>query len=113
MMNKPPQKRSSFAPVIGLIIALVLGIIAWLIAPSVIHALAVAIPNFAGNELPLTTTRAAFTAIIVVLALIIFGLVAALTTKKDDQSANEAKLEKERDAMRRRQKAQRAQQRKR
>ena len=112
-MNKPPQKRSSYTPVIGLVVAVVLGVIAWLIAPSVIHALAVAIPNFAGNELPLTTTRAAFTAIIVVLALIVFGLITALTTRKDDQSANEAKLEKERDTMRRQQKNARAQQRKR
>jgi uncharacterized BrkB/YihY/UPF0761 family membrane protein len=112
-MNKPSQKRSSYTPVIGLVVAVVLGVIAWIIAPNVIHALAVAIPNFAGNELPLTTTRVAFTVIIVVLALIIFGLVAALTTRKDDQSANEAKLEKERDAMRRQQKNARAQQRKR
>ena len=112
-MAHPKAKRSAYTPVIGLLIAVVLGVIAWLIAPGVIHALAVALPNFAGNELPPTTMRAAFTAIIVVLALIIFGLVAALTTKKDDQSANEARLEKERDAMRRRQKAERAQQRKR
>ena len=112
-MADPKQKRSSSTPIIGLIIAVVLGVIAWLIAPTVIHALAVAIPNFAGNELPLTTTRVAFTAIIVVLALIVIGLVAALTTKKDDHSANEAKLEKEREVMRRQQKNARAQQRKR
>jgi len=112
-MNKPQPKRSSYTPVIGLIIAIIVGIIAWFVAPSVIHALAVAIPNFAGNELPLTTTRAAFTAILVVLTLIIFGLAAALTAKKDPQGAREAQMEKERDALRRRQKAERMQQRKR
>ncbi len=112
-MVEPKAKRSAYIPVIGLLVAVVLGVIAWLIAPSVINALAVALPNFAGNELPLTTMRAAFTALIVVLALIIFGLIAALTTKKETQSARESQMEKERDALRRRQKAERAQQRKR
>ena len=112
-MAEPKAKRSTYTPVIGLLIAVVLGVIAWLIAPSVIRALAAALPNFAGNELPLTTMRAAFTVIIVVLALIVFGLIAALTTQKADPATNEARLEKERNAMRREQKNIRAQRRKR
>lgn len=110
-MADPKQKRSSATPVIGLMIAVVLGVGAWLIAPSVITALMKTLQSL--NTLAPMTARIIFTVIIVVLALIVFGLVAALTTRKDDQSANEAKLEKEREAMRRQQKNARAQQRKR
>jgi hypothetical protein len=99
-------------PIIGLVIALILGVIAWVIAPTVLEALAKALPNFRGNELPLSTTRPIFTAIIVVLTLIIFGLAAALITPKDPQSSSEGIMEKEREELWRRQKAERAQQRK-
>jgi len=112
-MKEEKRKRSAFMPVIGLVIAFIVGVIAWLIAPNVIEALAKALPNFKGNELPLATTRPIFTLILVVLTVIIFGLVAALITPKDDQSASESKLEKEREDLRRRQKAERLQRRKR
>lgn len=112
-MQQEKRKRSTLTPIIGLGIAIVLGVIAWLVAPTVLAALARALPNFNGGELPLATTRPIFTIIIVVLTLIIFGLVAALVTPKDAQTASEAQLEKERDALRKRQKAERAQQRKR
>ena len=112
-MEESKKKRSAYRPLIGLIVAVVLGVIGWLIAPSVIHGLALALPNFTGNELPLSTTRPIFTAILVVLALILFALIAALTAPKDTRSARDNQLEKDRDALRRRQKAQRAQQRKR
>jgi hypothetical protein len=99
-------------PIIGLVIAVILGVIAWVIAPTVLEALAKALPNFRGNELPLSTTRPIFTAIIVVLTLVVFGLAAALITRKDPQSSSEAIMEKEREELWRRQKAERAQQRK-
>ena len=107
------RKRSPYIALVGLAIAVVLGIVAWAVAPSVLEALAVALPAFNGNELPLTTTRPIFTAIIVLLTVIVFGLVAAMVTPKDTQTAREGKLEKERDALRRRQKAERMERRKR
>lgn len=111
-MAEGKPKRSAYLPVIGFIIAVVLGIVAWLVAPGVIDALAVALPIFRGTELPLSTTRLLFTGIIVLLGLVIFGLVAALVTPQDGQRGSERDVEQARDALRRRQKAQRAEARK-
>jgi hypothetical protein len=106
-MAEEQRKRSSFTPLLGLLIAVVLGVVAWFAAPGVLNWLAGALPNFAGNELPLSTSRPVFTIIIMVLALVVFGLVAALVTPKDTRTAREANIEKEREAMRRQQKAER------
>ncbi len=107
----PKQKQSSVTPIIGFLIAVALGVGAWLVAPSAITALTKTLPSL--NTLTPMTARIIFTVIIVVMALIIFGLVAALTTQKRDPLTNESRLEKERDAMRREQKNIRAQRRKR
>lgn len=100
-------KRSAYMPVIGLIIVVVLGVVGWVVAPGVIDALASVLPFFRGTELPLSTTRPLFTGIIVLLGLVIFGLIAALVTPKDVQRGSERELERERDALRRRQQAER------
>lgn len=100
-MAEGKSKRSPFLPVLGLIIAIVLGVAGWLVAPSVINAL----PFIGNTGLPLATTRPLVTVIIVLLGLVVFGLVAALVTPKDAQAASERRLEQERDALRRRQKA--------
>ncbi|MEO8393535.1 MAG: hypothetical protein ABI700_11145 [Chloroflexota bacterium] len=110
-MADPKQKQSSATPIIGFLIAVVLGVGAFLIAPSVLAALAKTLPSL--NTLAPMTARIIFTVIIVVLALVVIGLVAALTTQKRDPLTNESRLEKERDAMRREQKNTRAQRRKR
>jgi hypothetical protein len=112
IMAEGKPKRSAYMPVLGLIIAVVLGIVAWAVAPSVIDVLAAALPFFRGTELPLSTTRPLFTGIIVLLGLVIFGLIAALVMPKDAQQGSEREVERERDALRRRQQAARAEARK-
>ncbi len=111
-MGETEHQRMSLAPLIGLGIVIVVSVISWLIAPGVLHWLASVLPNFPGSALPVATTRPVFTAIIVVLTLIVFGLAAALVTPKPARSSSAARMEKERAALRRRQKAERAQARK-
>jgi H+/Cl- antiporter ClcA len=112
MAPEPKRKRSVLTPAIGLLIAIILGVIAWMVAPDLIHWLALTLPNFAGNELPLSISRPLFTAIIVLLSLIAVGLTAALLAPKDGQQTRAVQLEKDREALRRRQRTERAQARK-
>ena len=111
-MKKAQRKRSPYTPIIGLMLAIALGVVGWLIAPGVIDWLAATLPSFDVNALPLSISRPIFTAILVVVTLIVFALVAALLAPKDAQKASESKLEQERTALRRRQKAERVQARK-
>ncbi len=97
---------------IGFIIAAVLGIIGWIIAPDVLGWLAETVPAFQGNALPLAISRPIFTALLIILALILFGLIAALMRPRNSRTVNEAMMERERDALRRRQKIARAEARK-
>lgn len=97
-------KRSPFLPVIGLIIAIVLGVVGWLAAPAVTAVL----PIFSGTGLPFSTIRIIVSISFILIGLVVFGLVAALVAPKDRQTASERTLEQERDALRRRQKAERA-----
>lgn len=103
-MSEGKPKRSPFLPVIGLVIAIVLGVVGWLAAPSITAAL----PIFSGTGLPFSTIRIIVTVIFILIGLVVFGLVAALLAPKDTQRASERTLEQERDALRRRQKAERA-----
>lgn len=112
MAGEVRRKRSALTPVLGLLIVLILGVVAWLVAPDMIHWLAVALPNFAGNELPLSITRPIFTALIVLLTLVAIALFAALAAPKADRRTSAAQVEKDREALRRRQRLERAQARK-
>ena len=106
-MAEPGDKRRAYRPLIGFVLAVVVGVIAWVIAPSVIGWLANVLPVFQGNELPLATTRPIFTVLIVLLTLILFALVAALTAPKDQKATSAAGLERDRDALHKREKAER------
>jgi len=108
MDDQPPRKRPSFTAVLGMGIALIVGVIGWLIAPGVLAAL----PSVAGSALPLAVERLLFAGVVLLLALILFGLAAALIAPGDPHASSEAHVERERDALRRRQKAARDQARK-
>lgn len=104
------RKRSALTPVFGLLIVILLGAAAWVVAPDMIHWLAVTLPQFAGNELPFLTMRLLFTAVIALLGLIAVGLLAALLTPRDkrQKQSSTAQLERDRDALRRSQRSDRA-----
>ncbi len=109
MDDEPKPKRPSYTAALGLIIAVIVGVIGWLIAPQALQWLADHIANFPATSLPLAISRPLFTVIVILVALIIFGLVAALLAPKDAQKASEIALERERESLRRRQKAERDQ----
>lgn len=110
MAESRKRKRSALTPIFGLLIAILLGTAAWLVAPDMIHWLAVTLPNFAGNELPFLTMRLLFTGVIALLGLIAVGLLAALLTPRDprEKQSSAAQLERDREALRRRQRTDRA-----
>lgn len=112
MINNGRGRRPAYLPLLGFVLAAVIGAAAWFAAPAVVAGLADALPFFRGTELPLTTSRPIFTAIIVGLALLVFGIVAALTAPKDPQRVREAAVERDRAALRRQQRAERAEARK-
>lgn len=100
-------KRSAYLPLVGFVIVLVLGVAAWVVAPGIIAWLADTLPFFRGTELPLATTRPIFTALIVVLTLLLVGLITALSAPKDTKHAAASTLERDRASLRRRQKEER------
>ena len=105
-------RRPAYLPLAGFIIVLVLGVVAWFAAPVVIAWLADVVPYVRGTELPLATTRPIFTALIVVLALLLVSLIAALSAPRDTKHAAASTLERDRASLRLRQKAKRDQARK-
>lgn len=113
-MHQSKRKRSPYRPLIGFLLAVGVGVVAWIIAPTVIAWLASILPGFRGNELPLATLRPIFTALIVMITLVLFALIMALLTPKDKAAevASAATLERDRETLHRRQKAERAEARK-
>jgi hypothetical protein len=113
-MRKPKRKRSPYRPLFGFLLAVGVGVAAWITAPTVIGWGASVLPAFRGNELPLSTTRPIFTVLTVIISLGVFALVAAVLTPKDKdaEAASATTLERDREALRRRQKTERAEARK-
>ncbi len=102
--NQPKRKSSPLLPVIGLVLVIAAGVGGWLVAPAIIDAL----PANSLSDIPMDTLRIVITVIIALLALIVFGLVAALVTPKDGQSVREKDLAREKDERNARAKAERA-----
>lgn len=113
-MHEPKRKRNAYLPLVGFLLAAGTGAAAWAAAPTVIGWLASVVPVFRGNELPLSTIRPIFTALTVMITLGVFALVTAVLTPKDKnaEAASAATLERDREALRHRQKAERAEARK-
>lgn len=103
MQDVQQKKGSPVRMMIGLALALVLGLGAWLLGPAII-------PNLTrGSSLSLTSDqlRLILTAGSFILGLIVVSLLMALVTPRDARNVNEAKLAQERDALRERQKMER------
>lgn len=77
-MHELKRKRSPSRPLFGFLLAVGVGVAAWITAPTIIGWVASILPAFRGNELPLSTTRPIFTALTVIIALGVFALVAAV-----------------------------------
>ncbi len=97
-MEKTTSKTSSVGTFIGVFVALLLAVGAWFAAPSVLASLTRQLGNTA--TLSPLVMQIIFTVIIFVIGLVVSMLVVSLFKPKDSRSANENKLEQERDRMR-------------
>lgn len=109
--NQSSKKSSSLLPIIGLILFVVLAVGGWLASDAIVSAFMGVIPGLNASDLPATTRKIIATVAVVIVGMAIFGLLAAIFSPKDTQSAKERDLGKEREMMRERAKAERAKQR--
>ncbi|MBL8133116.1 MAG: hypothetical protein JNL42_14740 [Anaerolineae bacterium] len=113
--SRKPQGQGgglrALLPVFGLIVAVVFGVVGWLIAPDALKWFEGLIPGFTGSELDPTVMRIIVTVVIALLALVLFALIAALVTPKPTLTAREADLAREKERLLAQQKAERDRQR--
>ena len=97
-MENTKSKSSSIATYIGVVVALLIAVGAYLVSPTVM----VAITQRIGNATTLSpmVMRLIFTVICFIIGLTITMLVVSLVKPKDARTANENKLEEERNKMR-------------
>ena len=97
-METAKSKSSSIATYIGVVVALLIAVGAYIVSPTVM----VAITQRIGNATTLSpmVMRLIFTVICFVIGLTITMLVVSLVKPKDARTANENTLEQERDKMR-------------
>ena len=102
-VQQQPKKSSPVRMIIGVGLALVLAVVGWQIAPTIIPDLT------RGSSLSLTSDqiRLVMTAGSFVLGLVLVSLVMAFMTPRDTRNVSEAKLAQEREALRERQKMER------
>ncbi len=97
-MENTKSKSSSIATYIGVVIALLIAVAAYIVSPTVM----VAITQRIGNATTLSpmVMRLIFTVVCFFIGLTITMLVVSLVKPKDARTANENKLEEERNKMR-------------
>ncbi len=97
-MENAKSKSSSIATYIGVVVALLIAVGAYIVSPTVM----VAITQRIGNATTLSpmVMRLIFTVVCFVIGLTISMLVVGLVKPKDARTANENKLEEERNKMR-------------
>lgn len=97
-MENAKSKSSSIATYIGVVVALLIAVGAYIVSPTVM----VAVTQRIGNATTLSpmVMRLIFTVVCFVIGLTITMLVVSLVKPKDARTANENKLEEERNKMR-------------
>ena len=97
-METAKRKSSSIATYIGVVVALLIAVGAYIVSPTVMVAITQRIGN--ASTLSPMVMRLIFTVICFVIGLTITMLVVSLVKPKDARTANENKLEAERNKMR-------------
>ncbi|MGQ9907449.1 MAG: hypothetical protein ACUVS2_01310 [Candidatus Flexifilum sp.] len=86
-------------PVVGFILAVSLGVIAYMLAPTVIQLLRTNLRGFDTSGMAPTTLRWIFTAILFVIFITLAGLIVAVAAPKPRDTVKYSDLVKEREAM--------------
>jgi hypothetical protein len=99
---KKEEKASgikAYWPVLGFIMLVMLGIVAYILAPEVINLAKRTFPSFRGTELPALQMRLGFTFMVFVVFLAITGAILAAFAPKRALNVREGDLAKERKEM--------------
>jgi TRAP-type C4-dicarboxylate transport system permease small subunit len=94
------EERKGTSPllyIVGLVIAIVIGVIGWFAAPAVIDFLRSNVQGFSTAGIP--QIKLIVTAVVFVFGLIIASLVVAVISPKPDRSATLGEMAKERDEL--------------
>ena len=89
-------RRNAYWPVLGLLLALAAGVLAFLAAPAVNQALDSSLPNY---PTPTPTLNWMVTAVLFIVFVLIGGLVVAVATPKKKAQVTDVMLTKEREKM--------------
>lgn len=103
MSSRRGGKNRAFWPLIGFILALSLGVLAWALGPVVIDWMddTNIVRGFPSPEVPRTTWNWIATGVMFVVLLMLASLVVAAARPKQSTDVKEKELVKERDQMRR------------
>ncbi len=96
---KPKSRTQAFWPIIGLLLILALGFMAWVFAPPVIGFLSRTLPNFPPAEVPADTMQIFMTVVLFVLTGMIVSLIVAAAAPRKKSAVTEKNLVKERATM--------------
>ena len=106
------RRRRGLWPVMGLLLAIALGIISYFLAPTVIQLTRQLLPQFRTGGIPGDQLRLIFTALTFVVLLLVTALLVAIFMPKKPMLVKESDLKKEREQMLAERKADIARQRK-
>lgn len=109
--NQSSKKSSPLLPILGLICFILLAVGGWLASDAIVSGFMQLIPGVISSDFPAMTRKIVATVAVVIVGMIVFGLLAALLTPKDNQSVSEKNLAKEKELMQERARAARAKQR--
>ncbi len=97
--KKTKRKGQSYWPVIGLVLALALGVISWAIAPSAFDWLGTWLKGFPPAGVPRPTLELLITVVLFVVLGLLASLLVALAMPKKLSAVNEKQLAEERAQM--------------
>lgn len=106
------RRRRGLWPVMGLLLALALAAISYLIAPNVISLTRQLLPQFSTTGMPQLQVRLIFALLTFVVLLLFVALLVSLFMPKRKMLVKESDMKKERDEMIQRKKMERVRQRK-
>lgn len=98
-IRKAKPKNAAIRSVMGFVLALALGLIAWVVAPYVIQWMADNIANFTGRELEYNVMRALFSVVIFSLLLAFVWTIVAMAAPKKKMHISNKELAAERAAI--------------
>jgi type III secretory pathway component EscT len=99
MRSKKPKKLQAFWPIIGLVMAVAFGVIAWFLADPVIGILSRSLPAFRSMTSDPQKLKIFVTIVLFVMFILLASLVIAVSAPRRGESVDEKKMAKSRAEM--------------